>query len=57
MPERLGRRLRWTVAIALLVLWLISLLMNIGGEGRIGLLVAGILVLLYELLAAERAAG
>lgn len=57
MPDRLGHRLRWTLAIALLVLWLGSLVTNVGGEARIALLVAGILVLLYELLATERAAG
>lgn len=57
VPDRLGHRFRWTLAIGLLVLWLVSLVTNVGGEPRIVLLVAGVLVVLYELLAAERAVG
>jgi membrane-bound ClpP family serine protease len=46
-------RARWIVVWLLIVLWLVTLAFNIGGNWSLVLLVAGIALLVYELVAEE----
>ena len=57
VTQRFGHRLRWTVSAVLFIVWFAALITNVGGAGATALLVAAIVVLLYELLAADRTTG
>jgi len=46
-------RVRWLAVWALIALWLVALAFDVGGNASILLLVLGIVVLVYELLAEE----
>jgi len=50
---RFGRRVRWAAVSVLLGAWFLSLMLDLGGGLGNLLLVLGIVVLFYELLAAE----
>jgi len=50
---RFGRRVRWAAVSVLLGAWFLSLMLDLGGGLSNLLLVLGIVVLFYELLAAE----
>jgi hypothetical protein len=53
MIVRAAHRIRWTAVWVLLAAWFVGLMLNVGGAGLNLLLVLGIAVLIYELLAAE----
>ncbi len=57
MAERLGHRVRWALVWTLLLLWVASLVVNVGGAAANVLLVLGLVLLFYELLAADPASG
>lgn len=57
MLVRLAHRIRWTAVWVLLLGWSLSLVSGIGGNLPNLLLVLAIVVLLYELLAVDSAAG
>lgn len=57
MAERLGHRVRWGLVWTFLVLWLASLVLDVGGTAASLLLVLGVVLLFYELLAADRTSG
>ncbi len=51
---RLGHRVRWTAAWVLLAVWFVALVLNVGsGVGNL-LLVLGLGLVVYELLAVDR---
>lgn len=54
MAERLGHRLRWIVAAVLFLLWSAALVLNVAGAGANLILAGAIVLVLYELLAADR---
>lgn len=55
MLPRTAHRIRWTAAWLFLAAWLVSLMLNIGGGLANLLLVLAVVVLFYELLAADPA--
>ena len=57
MLARAGHRARWVVVWAFLAAWLVSLMFDLGGGLGNVLLVLAAVVLLYELLAVDRAAS
>ena len=50
----LGHRIRWLTALLLVTAWLVTLAMNVGGNGVHLLLAGAVAVLLYELAALDR---
>ena len=50
---RIGHRVRWIAVWTALALWFVSIMLGLGGNAVHLLLVVVIVVLLYELLAAE----
>ncbi len=56
MLVRFGHRVRWIVVWAFLAAWFVTLMLDIGGGLGNLLLVLAAVVLLYELLAVDRAA-
>jgi hypothetical protein len=56
MLPRFGHRVRWLVVWLFLAAWFLSLMLDLGGGLANLLLVLAIVVLFYELLAADRAA-
>lgn len=55
MLARLGHRVRWTAVWLFLAAWFLTLMLDVGGGLANLLLVLAVVVLLYELLAAEPA--
>jgi hypothetical protein len=53
MSNALGRRLRWTLVVALVAAWFVALAVDVGGNGVHLLLAAAVGVLLYELVALD----
>jgi hypothetical protein len=53
MAVRFGHRVRWMAVWALLAAWFISLMLDLGGGLGNLLLVLAVVVLFYELLAAD----
>ena len=53
MLVRTGHRVRWAAVLVLLAGWFVSLMLDVGGGLANLLLAAAIVVLFYELLAAE----
>lgn len=54
MAERLGHRLRWILAAVLFILWSGALVLDLAGAAANLILAAAIVLVLYELLAADR---
>ncbi|MBU6422535.1 MAG: hypothetical protein KGJ98_03940 [Chloroflexota bacterium] len=57
MAQRLGHRVRWSIVWVLLAAWLVALVFGLGGGAANAVLVVALLVLSYELLAADGASG
>jgi hypothetical protein len=55
MTAAIGHRVRWIAVWVAVALWFIGLAANVGGNGIHLLLVVAIALLLYELLAEDRA--
>jgi hypothetical protein len=53
MSIALGRRLRWTLVVVLIVAWFVALAVDVGGNGVHLLLAAAVGILLYELVALD----
>lgn len=53
MSIALGRRIRWTLAVLLVLSWFVALAANVGGNGVHLLLAGAVAVLLYELIALD----
>ena len=49
----LGRRVRWALALLLVLGWFAALAIDVGGNGVHLLLVGAVAVLLYELVAVD----
>ena len=55
MYMRMGHRLRWAIVWTLLVAWVAFIVFDWGGRFANALLFLAVIVLVYELLAAETA--
>jgi hypothetical protein len=53
MSIAFGRRLRWSLVVALVIAWFAALAVDVGGNGVHLLLVGAVAILLYELAALD----